>query len=62
MKTLTRCQKKLSMKKSRQILLFSQVFIMGTTKENEQVEDGVFNEMAPTFDQMVFERFFEVSR
>ena len=50
------------MKKSRQILLFPQVFIMGTTKENEQVEDGVFNEMAPAFDQMVFECFFEVSR
>ena len=50
------------MKKSHQILLIPQVFIMGTTKENEQVEDGVFNEMAPTFDQMVFECFFEVSR
>ena len=35
---------------------------MGTTKENEQVEDGIFNEMVPTFDQSVFEYFFEVSR
>ena len=36
----------LSIKKSHQILIkFPQVFIIGATKENKQVEEGIFNEM-----------------
>ena len=36
----------LSIKKSHQILIkFPQVFIMRTTKENKQIEEGIFNEM-----------------
>ena len=34
---------------------FPEVFIMGTTKENEQVEESFFNETAPSYDQMAFE-------
>lgn len=53
----------LSMKHSDQILMkIPQIFIMGKTKENEQVEEGVFNEMAPSYDQVLFQCLFEVSR
>ena len=41
-------EKLLSMKMLHQILIkFPQVFVMGTKKENERVEEGVFNEMHP---------------
>ena len=36
---------------------------MGTTAtaKNEQVEQGILNEMAPRYDQMVSECLFEIS-
>ena len=38
----------ISTKKSYKVLKkFPKVFMMGTTKENEQVEEGIFNEMHP---------------